>query len=111
MAAFSEYVSFAVLDLVNINPVVANIVSFIIGLAVSFMLNKQWVFGVDGRTGVRLVKYLILAGINLLLGSVLLHLLIYDMHIPSLLAKAVIMIMIASWNYAVFSKIIFKQQD
>lgn len=106
LAAATEYASFLVFVIVL--PVVpANALSFMLGLVVSFLLNRSWVFGSKENTKKKFTKYFLLALINLALGSLLIFILT-TIGALALIAKIVVMLLIASWNYLIFSKIIFK---
>lgn len=85
---------------------VAQTISFIAGLLVSFSLNNVWVFNAQGDTKKIFLKYIILAAINLLIGNILIT--IGSQLIPVYVAKLLVMAIIAIWNYVIFQKFIFK---
>lgn len=106
LAAATEYGSFLIFILAL--PVVpANALSFMLGLVVSFSLNRSWVFVSKGNTKKKFAQYFLLALINLTLGSLLIFTLT-TMGTFALIAKIIVMLLIASWNYLIFSKLIFK---
>lgn len=84
-------------------------ISFACGFVVSFLLNRHWVFRSGGNLGSELARYGALAAINLVLGNVAMALLVTGANSPPLLAKLIVMVMIAVWNYVIFSKLIFRQ--
>lgn len=106
LAAATEYGSF-LLFILALPLVAANALSFMMGLIVSFSLNRSWVFGSKGNTKKKFAQYFLLALINLTLGSLIILALV-TAGIPALIAKVVVMLLIATWNYLIFSKIIFK---
>jgi putative flippase GtrA len=109
-AAATEYGMF--LLLVSGLPLfAANSISFLGGLAVSFFLNKRWVFLNKGRMTRQIVLYVTLAGVNLLTGNMVIWLLVENTYSSAMLAKIIVMILIAIWNYLLFSRIIFKSVD
>lgn len=83
--------------------------SFGCGFIVSFLLNRHWVFCSGGSMGGELVKYGLVAAINLTAGNVLIFLMVSRAGMPPLLAKFLIMGMIATWNYLIFSRLVFKK--
>ena len=85
-------------------------VSFTGGFIVSFMLNRHWVFRSEGAWGGELARYGLLAAINLVLGNVAISLLAGPLGVPPLLAKLIVMVMVASWNYVIFSRLVFRQR-
>lgn len=111
LAAAIEYATFLLLiaAVSNIQLVVAQTLSFLMGLVVSFILNKRWVFGSNRATSHALRDYLLLALTNLLLSNVLLILL--GKFLPVVLAKVIVMACVATWNYAIFQKFIFRQNS
>jgi putative flippase GtrA len=110
-AAVTEYGVFLFLfDLVKIDVVIANGISFLCGLMVSFLLNKHWVFKSKQRARMEVVLYVILALVNLLLSSLFIQLLVHTAGISPFIAKLIGMVVIAAWNYLFFSRLIFKQR-
>lgn len=107
-AAAIEYGAFVALTFLLLPVVAANVLSFICGLIVSFTLNKAWVFSSKGKGGRQFALYLGLALTNMLLSSILIFLLVEQLHILSYIAKIIVMGMVAIWNYGLFSRIIFK---
>ena len=77
------------------------------GFAVSFLLNKYWVFQSDQSSKGELAKYALLAGINLFLTNIVIHLLADQLHVVQWMSKLIVMGMVATWNYVIFSKLIF----
>ncbi|WP_421569126.1 GtrA family protein [Stenotrophomonas sp. PD6] len=111
-AAATEYLVFIALQELpgQDSLVLSQSVSFAAGFAVSFLLNRLWVFQSAGSWSGDLAKYGALAAINLVLGNLALGLLVGPAGLHPLLAKLVVMVMVAVWNYAVFSKVIFRQR-
>jgi len=111
-AATVEYSIFlALLGFANATLITAQTLSFTVGFIISFLLNKKWVFKSKGSIFVELPKYLILALINILLSNVAMWLLVDMLHIKNWLAKALVMAAVASWNYFIFQKIIFRNHS
>ena len=109
-AAVVEYVLFVLINLVVGDQwvVVSHVISSIGGFIVSFTLNRMWVFKSTGNPKKQLVKYLILAVINVIIGSLLIKGLVSLAAIDPLIAKFITMVMIAGWNYFIFQKLIFR---
>ncbi len=104
-----EYFTFAILytSLVPDHLVLSQTVSFLAGFVVSFVLNRIWVFNSKGRWWHDLIKYSVLAAVNLALGNAMIWLLVGPASLPPLLAKLLVMSLIAVWNYVIFSRIVF----
>ena len=111
-----EYISFIILlPLISMsyNIVVAQFISFCIGLIISFNGNRLYTFNSPDMTYARNVPsqisaYLTLAAINLCLSTLGIYILTHLFSVPPLLAKVIIMLMIVSWNFLIFNKLIFK---
>jgi putative flippase GtrA len=112
IAAVAEYVSFLFLgSVINLAIVPSNVISFTVGLAISFILNKTWVFMSKNNGHRQLAYYLVLAVANAMLGSAIIWALVDVLSFSSYLAKIVVMALVASWNYLLYSKIIFADKN
>jgi len=111
VTAFSEYASFVILTLFISNILVDNAISFTISLFVGFTLNKLWVFKSSGDYKKQASAYIVLSIINLGLGSVLILFFAELLHLHPLIAKLLTMAIIATCNYLVFSRLIFRSSD
>jgi putative flippase GtrA len=83
--------------------------SFGCGFVVSFLLNRHWVFQSHGHMGSELFKYGIVATLNLAAGNLAIFLLVGPADIHPLIAKFLVMGMIAAWNYLIFSRLVFRK--
>lgn len=112
-AAVVEYGVFIVLaSLLSFSLIIAQSVSFMVGFVVSFSLNRAWVFkSGKGNVKSQLVKYSTLAFVNLILSNILIAFLVNIIDLSDLLAKFIVMGCVAAWNYVIFSKLIFKNQE
>lgn len=104
-AAASEYLTFNLL-LTFMGVAISNVISFSIGMIISFSLNKTWVFKSSGAVKKEITHYIMLALFNLMIGTAIVYALAFI--IPAFVAKVVVMATIASWNYLFFMKRIFK---
>ncbi len=107
-AAVVEYGLFALFNALGVPLVIANTLSFIGGLLVSFSLNRTWVFLSKERARRQFGLYVLLALINLVIGNTIIFLLHDGFGVYALVAKLIVMVLIASWNYLIFSRFIFK---
>jgi putative flippase GtrA len=107
-AALVEYCTFLFLgSTFHINIFFANSLSFLCGLIVSFLLNKRWVFRSKKKTYGEFIRYFILALVNLAISNIAIDLLVNGVHLKQFIAKIYVMMIIALWNYIIFSKLIF----
>lgn len=102
-----EFFCYATLLAIELSPVLANAISYTVALSLSFFMNYTWVFRSNARVKMTFTKYFLLAITNLFIGSVIIKVMIYDIHIDELIAKIIVMGMIALWNYVIYSKILF----
>lgn len=112
-AAAVEFLSFVTLITLTSSPaILANMVSFLSGFAVSFVFNKSWVFASRGGAKKQLAQYTVLAVTNLAISNVAIWIIsMYTQGYVLIAAKVFVMIVIASWNYVIFHKVIFKNNS
>jgi putative flippase GtrA len=109
LAALTEYIVFLTLHHVTTMALVlANSLSFLCGLVISFTLNKHWVFGRKGNGGRQFGMYFVLACVNLLIGNGLIVLLVDHVSLPPFIGKLCVMMLIASWNFFIFQNFVFR---
>lgn len=107
-AASVEYLSFVLLyQYITRALILSNVTSFGLGLITSFLLNKRWVFNHEGDTKRQVIRYITLALVNVILSTILVWLAVFSLGIPGWFAKLFVMVLIATWNYLLFSKLIF----
>lgn len=110
-AAAVEFTVFVVLHALLGNPwlIASQSISFVFGFACSFLLNRHWVFRSGGAVWQELLRYAVIAGINLVIGNALLLLLTGTLGLNGYIAKFLVMAGIAAWNYLIFSNLVFKK--
>ena len=110
-AATVEYIVFIVLQqhVDGDKIVISQSVSFLSGFVLSFSLNKFWVFKSEGGLGDELLRYISLLLINLMATNIIIHALINYTHLDDWVAKIIVMIMVAAWNYVIFQKLVFNR--
>lgn len=106
-AAMCEFLTFLLLThFVQANIFWSQTISFLIGLVVSYSLNRLWVFESTRQVRHELPLYTILAMANLILTNLLMYFVIKT-GILSWAAKILVMACAALWNYVIFQKLIF----
>ena len=107
LAAALEFLSFfLIFYIIGASLYVAQPVSFVVGLAISFSINRSWVFMRKDKTYSRLMLYAAVALCNIYISTYLI--LMFEEYIPAFSAKIAVMGCVALWNYIIFKKIIFK---
>ncbi len=105
-----EYVVFYILYVfLKWNLLLANSLSFGVGLGVSFMFNRLWAFKKDTyqRKGHhQAILYAALAVTNLVLNNVIVGSL-KSAGLDPRIGKFIAIVFIAAWNYVIYRKIIF----
>ena len=109
LAAAVDYLSFLVLvfALPLASIFVPQTISFMMGFVVSFTLNRKWVFKSTGSSKRQLVSYSVLALINLVLSNAVMWTFVDVFGLNSIIAKFLVIVMVALWNYFIFSRLIF----
>lgn len=108
-AAGVEFVVFFILEYYSgINTMAAQATSFCCGLVVSFILNKFWVFEAKSSSAYKKEAFffLVLGVSNLVITTLLMGIL--PLYMPSFVAKIILMVCVAVWNYLIFNNIIFR---
>lgn len=118
LAFLVEYLSFILL--LNIAPapytlMIAQSISFCLGLTVSFAGNRFFTFNDINQTYAHNVQrqaglYLTLAFANLVLSNIIIYLLVHGFSVIPSISKLVVMVMVVLWNYIIFNKLIFKSK-
>lgn len=109
-AAVGEYCLF-LLIVPHIPLLVSQLVSFCFGMTISFSLNKYWVFKSAGGYGQEILRYVVLALINAVIGLFAMQFLVEYIHLAGWVAKLIVMTAIAIWNYFIMQRIIFKRRS
>lgn len=108
-AAVIEYASFLLLEwsMQSDRLLLNQSLSFLAGLVTSFLLNRKWVFKSNGGSRTQFTKYLLLAGVNLVVGNLIIAVLVGHLSLAAEVAKILVMALIAIWNYALLSMLVF----
>lgn len=112
-AFLSDYGTFLMLHyVVGLSSPQSGVMSFCIGLIISFILQRFWVFRGDSSQLVKreVIGYGVLAVINFFVTAYGLILLDH-FGIPAFIAKLMIVGMITIWNYLLYKNVIFKVKD
>lgn len=111
-ALAGEYGSFIILvSVIRKAPLLSNATSFLIGLAISFTLQRNWTFkktiGFKKRSSTQIAWFFLLGLFNMCLSTAMMAgLLHFGLH-PSI-AKLIVIAIIISWNFMVMKKVIFE---
>lgn len=103
-----EYASFIIFYQFIDNENIAHSLSYIIAMFINFTLLRYWVFNkASTKFAQQATGYVTLVLINFLLSNGIIYAL-GAVGFNAYIAKAVTMLMIITWNYAVMNKLIFK---
>ncbi len=107
-AALLELVTFQVLVMFGMDPVVANVLSFAVGMTTSFAGYRLWSFAGNHTLpiGSQFGAYATLALINVLASSLIIHGLV-EAGLQPWISKAGCMALIAGWNFLLLNRLIF----
>lgn len=112
LAAAVEYTSFLVIYSVLPYVVMAQSLSFVLGIIVSFTGSRQYTFNnqraYHHSAKTQIISYLSLAFINLLISNLLIYVLVHGVVIIPLVAKIIVMGCVALWNFVIFNRFVFK---
>jgi len=109
----TEYIVFYVLYVfLHWNLLVANSLSFAVGLSMSFMLNRKWAFkkqSYQRKFHHQAIIYIALALSNLVINNVIVAGL-KDIGIDPRIGKVLAIATIAVWNFVIYKLIIFREK-
>ncbi len=106
---FSFFVGFNVL---RMPLIVANSLSFILGLLTSFTLNRIWTFhrrNYKNRIPHQFAYYIALAGVNLILTNIIVETL-HAFGVEPNIGKLIAMGVTSLWNFFIYRSFVFKKR-
>lgn len=111
----ADYGTFAILHTLNVPLIVATSASLLAGFVVSFTLNRQWVFNAGSKSGqkratLQLVLYATLFVANTAIAYFFIDYM-QSLGMHALIAKLLSIVMITTWNYLIYKKVIFRLKD
>ena len=111
-AATVEFLTFVLLQYLSHGQHVigSQTISFGCGFIASFALNRIWVFRSDGDVKSELLRYCLVACMNLLASNAMMLLATGWAGWNPYASKLGVMVCIAVWNYLIFSKLVFAQR-
>lgn len=99
----------------HLGIVVSQSVSYLTALAANYLGTNYITFSSRAKQDYshkrQVTYYVVLASVNLLLTNVAMHILVSNIHIDPMIAKIIVIGMVVSWNYALFSKVIFRRDE
>lgn len=106
----AEYISFIVMyRIADLKLVLANGLSFCLGLATSFLLNRAWTFATHEykRKAVHQFGFYVSLSVINLLATILLLSIFTNVGINPNVGKLLAMAITSSWNFLIFKRLIF----
>ncbi|MBX4197076.1 GtrA family protein [Candidatus Saccharibacteria bacterium] len=97
----------------NLNLELATAIGFIVGFAISFTANRQWVFGSQNhkkRLPRQITEYVLLVIFNFLF-TILAVSFLNSHGVKPFIGKLLVMGLIMCWNYALFRWVIFVSDE
>lgn len=87
---------------------IANTAAVIIGFIYSFVLNRTWAFKSEDNAAKQIILMLILLALNTFISSEAISFMGRTIGIPFVIAKPVMQVAVALWNYFIYDKIIYR---
>ncbi|GHS89814.1 hypothetical protein AGMMS50218_16910 [Actinomycetota bacterium] len=111
-AALLELSVFQVLVVAGLDPVPANVLSFLAGMTTSFVGYRKWSFAGEHRLPLasQFGAYFTLALVNSFASSAIIHWLVGTGTRPWV-AKIICMALVATWNFLLLNRLIFRRGD
>lgn len=93
----------------NIAPEkIANTAAVITGFIYSFILNRTWAFKSKGNALKQIILMIILLALNTFISNEAISFMGRTMNIPFAIAKPIMQLAVAVWNYFIYDKIIYR---
>lgn len=105
-----EYVIFVILMELTHALYLSNSISFGIGILAGFLLHKIWSFGGNHRLPVKHQAwiYVVISIVNLTFTNIVIGVVTDGMQLSPLVGKLAALVFIVTWNYLLFSHLIFR---
>ncbi len=87
---------------------IANTAAVIIGFIYSFILNRTWAFKSKSNAVRQIILMIILLAINTFISNEAISFMGRVLNIPFTLAKPIMQVAVAVWNYFIYDKIIYR---
>ncbi len=107
-----EFLCFTLILAVFHHLLLANSISFIIGVVAGLIFHKLWTFAGahQYRTVWQTVAVFVVALFNLIVTNVIIDWLVNDLAVQPYIAKVIVIALIVVWNYLLFNYVIFKRK-
>ena len=99
---------YILLELHNVNYLIANSIVYSTVSAINFALNRLWTFRSTNNLSLQISLYLSLLMFNFIASNVLLYILTGQLLIPPLWSKFCVMVMVVLWNFVLYKKVIYR---
>ena len=108
----TDYLVFTILILADTPLFIASTSSFLAGFAVSFTVNKLWVFEANkqtqhNKTQMQMALYIALLGFNIAFTYYFI-LITSQLGLSVFVGKLLTIAMVTAWNFVLYKKVIFK---
>lgn len=108
IAFLIDYGLFALLTILGMHYLIAQIISFAISLAFNYYLSVKWVFDAKKQTKKEVIIFVVLAVVGLGINEILLYIGVDLLHIHELIVKLVSTIIVMIYNFITRKLIIEK---
>jgi putative flippase GtrA len=106
-AAISDFGSFMILLHGGMWYGYASLLGISVGFIVSFLLRRYWIFFGKSNVWTHFARYLSLAGINTILSTILLYILVEHFQLAEETSKILSMSVFTTWNFFLYRFAIF----
>jgi putative flippase GtrA len=103
-----DFASYSVLVWGGINYQLANLVSTILGLSLSFVLNRAFTFQVFDAPLRRAATFFAVGFVGYVLGSLVLHVAVEELHINAFIAKVAALVVAVAAQFTLNSVVTFR---
>lgn len=86
----------------SLEGTISTTLGFVVASAVSYILNYFWTFNSEANHGTAIVKFMVVAGLGLILNATIFATVKYGLNTHFLLAQAVATGLVLFWNFSLY---------
>lgn len=94
-------------SIIGLNYLISAAIAFILGVTANYLLCVAWIFESTGRVKREIILFLVIGVGGLILNEVIIWLLVEEVGLYYMLAKAVAVVIVLVWNFGMRKKYVF----
>ncbi len=96
-------------SIMGLNYLISAAIAFILGVATNYLLCIAWIFESTGRVKKEVILFVVIGIGGLILNEIIIWLLVEEVGLYYMVAKAVAVVIVLGWNFGMRKKYVFAQ--